>query len=161
MILYCIQHQGPLGSLFFQSMTIAIHLVLCALVCQFRRSISLHFSAWNTNFVSTCCSTMTKRHNWQIISMSVILFCHGWAACTYQVCASSNQYIPMVWWGSQIKEGWTSVRSYDKNRQKWAEAKIGSLWNSLSKAVCFISIGHLVFMIWLFILPKNKLMRNK
>ena len=37
---------------------------------------------------------MTKEYNWQIINMSVMPFCHWQAACTYHVCAPSNQTFP-------------------------------------------------------------------
>ena len=47
--------------------------------------------AWSTDLLSTCCPPKTKEHNWQIINMTVMPFCYGLAACTWQVCALSSQ----------------------------------------------------------------------
>ena len=63
-----------------------------AIILFFKTTHLLHNStAWSTNLVSTSHSAMTKEHNWQIINMSVMPFCHWWTACTYQVCAPSSQ----------------------------------------------------------------------
>lgn len=40
--------------------------------------------------VSTCHKPITKECNWQILNMTFIPYCHGLAACTYQISASSS-----------------------------------------------------------------------
>ena len=50
-------------------------------------------TAWNTKVLSTCCQPVTKGHNWHIDYLSVILFCHGWEACTWHLCAPSSWYM--------------------------------------------------------------------
>ena len=60
-------------------------------------------TAWSTKVRSACCQPMTEGHNRHTDYLSVILFCHGWAARTKHVCAASSwmgmhscscQYIP-------------------------------------------------------------------
>ena len=48
-------------------------------------------TAWSTDLLCTCRLPMTKECNWLIINMSVMLFCHWLAACTYQVYAPSTR----------------------------------------------------------------------
>ena len=35
-------------------------------------------TAWSTKVLCAFCQAVTKRHNWHIDNISVILFCHGW-----------------------------------------------------------------------------------
>ena len=59
-----------------------------------------YLTTWSTNLISPCCTPKTKEHNWQIINMSVMPFCHGQAAYTWQVCAPSIQIMCTLWYQS-------------------------------------------------------------
>ena len=49
-----------------------------------------NLTSWSAKMLSQCYLPVTKGHNWHIDYLSVILFCHGWVACTWYAFAPSS-----------------------------------------------------------------------